>query len=93
MGIQHRDKRLLIMNEYKSASMPVSGLHGGRSALGVDTRWAACACSLQMGLLGQWGADRHAGVCKGERSLNGRRGAAVKELGMALGGAAEEDRR
>jgi hypothetical protein len=53
MGIQHRDKRLLIMNEYKSASMPVSGLHGGRSALGVGTRWAACACSLRVGLQGK----------------------------------------
>jgi hypothetical protein len=28
--------------------IPVSGLHGGRSALGVGTRWAACACSLRV---------------------------------------------
>jgi hypothetical protein len=40
--------------------------------------------------------DRHAGVCKGERRLNGssldgRSAAAVKELGMALGGEPEED--
>jgi hypothetical protein len=38
------------MNE-KEGLMPVCGLHGGRSALGVGTRWAACACSLRVGLL------------------------------------------
>jgi hypothetical protein len=37
--------------------------------------------------------DRHAGVCKGERSLDGRSAAAVKELGMTLGGEPEADRR
>jgi hypothetical protein len=30
------------------------------------------------------------GVCKRERSLNGRNAAAVKELGMTLGGEPEE---
>jgi hypothetical protein len=38
-------------------------------------------------------ADRHAGASQGERSLDGRRAAAVKELGMTLGGKPEEDRR
>jgi hypothetical protein len=43
--------------------MPVYGLHGGWSALGVDTRWAACACSLQVWLfIGLTHLDRHAGV-------------------------------
>jgi hypothetical protein len=37
-------------------------------------------------------ADRHAGVCKRESSLDGRSAAAVKELGMTLGGEPEEDR-
>jgi hypothetical protein len=32
---------------------------------------------------------RHAGVRKGERSLDGRSAAAVKELGMTLGGEPE----
>jgi hypothetical protein len=34
-----------------------------------------------------------AGVYKGERSPDGRSAAAVKELGMTLGGEPEEDRR
>jgi hypothetical protein len=38
-------------------------------------------------------SDRHAGVYKDERSLDGRSAAAVKELGMTLGGEPEEDRR
>jgi hypothetical protein len=37
--------------------------------------------------------DRHAGESKGERSLDGRSAAAVKELGMTLGGEPEKDRR
>jgi hypothetical protein len=37
--------------------------------------------------------DRHAGVCKGERSLDDRSAAAVKELGMTLGGEPQEERR
>jgi hypothetical protein len=37
--------------------------------------------------------DSHAGVCKRERSLDGRSAAAVKELGMTLGGEPEDDRR
>jgi hypothetical protein len=37
--------------------------------------------------------DRHAGICKRERSLHGRSAAAVKELGMTLGGEPEEERR
>jgi hypothetical protein len=75
--------------------MPVSSLHGGRSALAVGTRWAACACSLRVGLLSSIDDHRHAGVCKGERRLDGRSAAvaAVKELGMTLGGEPEEDRR
>jgi hypothetical protein len=36
---------------------------------------------------------RHAGVCKRESSLDGRSAAAVKELGMTLGGELEQDRR
>jgi hypothetical protein len=71
--------------------MPVSGLHGGRSTLAVGTRWAACACSLRVGLY-HVAVYRHAGVYKRERSLNGRSVAAVKELGMTLGGEPEEDR-
>jgi hypothetical protein len=37
--------------------------------------------------------DRHSGVCKRERSLDGTSAAAVKELGMTLGGEPEADRR
>jgi hypothetical protein len=72
--------------------MPVYGLHGGRSALAVGTRWAVCACSLR-GWLRTIPTIRHAGVCKRERGLNGRSAAAVKELGMTLGGEPEEDGR
>jgi hypothetical protein len=72
--------------------MPVCGLHGGRSALAVGTRWAACACSLRVWLL-KFSTERHAGICKRERGLDDRSAAAVKELGMTLGGEPEEDRR
>jgi hypothetical protein len=39
-------------------------------------------------------SDSYAGIiCKCESSLNGRSAAAVKELGMTLGGEPEEERR
>jgi hypothetical protein len=73
--------------------LPVSGLHGGRSALAVGTRWAACACSLRGWLFKMLPFFRHAGVCRCERGLDGRIAAVVKALGMTVGGESAKDRR
>jgi hypothetical protein len=85
---------LLVQRPAGGLHVCVSRLHGGRLALGVGTRWAACACSLRAATSTVGGRPPCMCTQLRELSLNGTSAAvAVKELGMTLGGEPEEDRR
>jgi hypothetical protein len=88
-------KPAMLTNEYKRASCLCEwfawrsvGSRSGHTVGGMCMQPAGVATKDHLSL-----SDRHAGVCKRERSLDGRSAAAVKELGMTLGGEPEQDRR
>jgi hypothetical protein len=63
--VKNHDQNENVFSDLEGSQGLVSvyDLHGGRSALGVDTRWAACACRLRVWLQ-SWAVcvDRHAGA-------------------------------